>query len=213
MSVLDKRTRDDPRRRATEVAFLHATEALLNEGASYADLNVSRIADRAGRTRTAFYAHFEDRRELLLALVEEVGGEALTAIGPFLSGHGPVRRDELTASIEGLIATFREHTTLLRAVIEAAGYDEGIAAYWDGILGRFVDAAKKRLRAEGFSETAAAGSATALIWMTERMCYQQIVRQSTGLDDPEAVAGMSEVWWRVLRGAQTGLPQERRNGR
>ncbi|WP_051183110.1 TetR/AcrR family transcriptional regulator [Nocardia vinacea] len=209
MAVLDKRTRDDPRRRATELAFLHATEALLNEGGSYADLAVSRIAERAGRTRTAFYAHFEDRRELLLALVEEVGGEAFAAIEPFLAVDGPVEYDQLTASTAGLVATFRDHATLLRAVIEAAGYDERIAAYWDGVLGRFVDAARERLRAEGFGEAEAAATAAALIWMTERMCYQQAVRGGTGLDDPAAVAGISDVWWSVLCAARTGALRQR----
>jgi TetR/AcrR family transcriptional regulator, ethionamide resistance regulator len=202
VAVLDKRTRDDPRKRATELAFLHATEALLNEGASFADLNVSRIAERAGRTRTAFYAHFEDRRELLLALIEEVGGEAFTAVGPFLAVDGPVEREDIVTSTEGLLATLREHSTLFRAVIEAAGYDEGVAGYWDGIIGRFVDSARERLRAEGFGEDDAASTATALIWMTERTCYQQVVRGGTGLDDKLAAAGISEVWWCVLSAAQ-----------
>ncbi|MFI6771519.1 TetR/AcrR family transcriptional regulator [Nocardia sp. NPDC050412] len=201
MAVLDKRTRDDPRRRATELAFLNATEALLEEGASYADLNVSRIAERAGRTRTAFYAHFEDRRELLLALVEKGGDEVLVAIAPFLAVDGPITRDQVMTSVQGILATFHERATLLRAVIEAAGYDEGIAAYWDGILGRFVDIARERLRAEGFGEAEAAATATSLIWMTERMCYQQAVRGTTGLDDPSAIAGITEVWWSVLRTA------------
>jgi TetR/AcrR family transcriptional regulator, ethionamide resistance regulator len=146
---------------------------------------------------------------LLLALVEEVGGQALTAIQPFLAIDGPIEREELTTSVGGLIATFREHTTLVRAVIEAAGYDEGIAEYWDAIIGRFVDAARKRLRAEGFGDAEAAATATSLVWMTERMCYQQVVRASTGLKDQAAVAGMSEVWWTVLRAAQTaGAPSE-----
>ncbi|GAA4537190.1 TetR/AcrR family transcriptional regulator [Pseudonocardia xishanensis] len=204
MAVLDKRTRDDPRRRATELAFLRATEALLDEGASFADLNVSRIAERAGRTRTAFYTHFEDRRELLLALVEEAGGEGLAAITPFLAADGRDEHDELTASIQGLLATFREHASLVRAVIEAAGYDDAVAAYWDGIVGRFVDAAREWLRAAGLDQDEAAATATALVWMTERTCYQQVVRGTTGLDDQAAVVAISEVWWSVLRPTRAG---------
>lgn len=199
MAVLGKRTRDDPRRRATELAFLAATETLLGEGASYADLNVSRIAERAGRTRTAFYAHFEDRRELLLCLAEKVGDEVLAATESFLAVDGPATRDQVTAWVRDILGTFRARATLVRAVIEAAGYDEDIAAYWEGILGRFVDAARERLRGAGFGESEAAATATSLIWMTERMCYQQAIRGTTGLDDPAAIAGISEVWWRVLR--------------
>lgn len=213
MGVLEKRTRKDPRKRATELAFLHATEALLNEGASYADLNVSRIAKRAGRTRSAFYTHFEDRRGLLLALIEEVGGDAFTAVEPFLAVNGPVEQEAIVASTEGLLATFREHATLYRAVVEAAGYDEGIAAYWDGIVGRFVEAARERLCAEGFGEAEAASTAAALIWMTERTCYQQAVRGGTGLDDKVAAAGISWVWWSAITASQTPDRPRRSPGR
>src|SRR3954469_133706 len=112
------RLSDDPG--ATEHAFLRATESLLAEGSSFADLNVRRVAERAGRTRTAFYAHFEDRRELLLALLDEAAGEGLAAIGPFLAGDGPLERDELSTSIRGLLVTFRRYAVLVRAVVEAA---------------------------------------------------------------------------------------------
>ena len=204
MAVLDKRTRDDPRRRATELACLRATETLLNEGASFAELNVSRIAERADRTRSAFYAHFTDRRELLLELVEEAGGQAFTAIGPFLATDGKVEYRDILTSTRGLLATLREHATLFRAVIEAAGYDDTIAAYWDGVIRRFIAAARDRLCAEGVGSDEAVSTATALMWMTERTCYQQVVRGSTGIDDQAVAVGISEVWWSVLRGAGAG---------
>ncbi|WP_433786429.1 TetR/AcrR family transcriptional regulator [Actinomycetospora sp. CA-101289] len=203
MGVLDKRSRDDPRRHATEHAFLRATEALLTEGSSFADLNVRRVAERAGRTRTAFYAHFEDRRELLLALLDEAAGEGLAAIGPFLAGDGPVGRDELTASLRGLLGTIRRHAVLVRAVVEAASYDEQIAAYWDGVIGRFITGTRHRLHAEGLGADEATATATALCWMNERTCYQQAVRGQTGLDDDTAVAALVEVWWSVLLAARS----------
>jgi AcrR family transcriptional regulator len=202
MAVLDKRSRDDPRRHATEHAFLQATEALLAEGSSFADLNVRRVAERAGRTRTAFYAHFEDRRQLLLALLEKAAGEALAAIGPFLAGEGPVGHDELVASIRGLLATFRRYAVLVRAVVEAASYDDQIAAYWDGVIGRIIEATRHRLRAEGLGADEATATATALVWMNERTCYQQAVRGETGLDDDGTVAALSKVWWGVILAAR-----------
>lgn len=213
MAVLDKRTRDDPRRRATELAFLRATEALLNEGASFAELNVSRIAQRAGRTRSAFYAHFTDRRELLLELVEEVGGEAFAALGPFLAADGQVEYRDILTSTRGLLATLREHATLFRAIIEAGGYDDKVADYWDGVIGRFIAAAWNRLRSQGFGEGEAKSTAASLIWMTERTCYQQVVRGSTGLDDEAAAVGISEVWWSVFRAEGAGRSARANVGR
>lgn len=212
MGVLDKRSRDDPRRHATEHAFLRATEALLTEGSSFADLNVRRVAERAGRTRTAFYAHFEDRRELLLTLLDEAAGEGLSAIGPFLAGEGPVQRDELATSLRGLLETIRRHAVLVRAVVEAASYDDEVAAYWDGVIGRFVESTRHRLHAEGLGADEATAIATALCWMNERTCYQQAVRGGTGLGDDQAVAALVEVWWSVLVTARTGSEDRDRPG-
>ena len=55
-----------PKRAAVQAAVLTATEQLLGEGASYADLNIERIATRAGISRTAFYFYFADKREVAL---------------------------------------------------------------------------------------------------------------------------------------------------
>ena len=43
------------KRAAIQAAVLRATEDLLAEGVSYADLGIERIATRAGISRTAFY--------------------------------------------------------------------------------------------------------------------------------------------------------------
>jgi AcrR family transcriptional regulator len=195
MTVLDKRRRDDPRRQATERAFLDATLSLLDQGASFADLNVSRIANHADRTRTAFYAHFEDRRELLLALLEQAGGDALTALAPFIAGDVPVEQEQVVRSTRALLETFSRNATLVRAVIEAAGYDDAVANYWAAIVGRIIEGSEQQLRAEGLDADDARATATALVWMTERLCYQQAVRGATGLDDDAAVTAISRVWW------------------
>jgi AcrR family transcriptional regulator len=153
-------------------------------------------------SRETIYAHFEDRRELLLALLDEAGEEALSAIDPFLAGEGPVEREELAASVRGLLQSFRRQGVLVRAVVEAAGYDDEIGAYWDGIVGRFAEAARHRLRDEGLSEDEALATATALVWMNERICYRQVVRDETGLDDAAAVGALCDVWWSVLQSAR-----------
>lgn len=204
MPILDTRRRNDPRRQATERALLDATLSLLEEGVAFADLNVSRIAERAGRTRPAFYAHFEDRRELLFALLEQAGGEALTALGPFIAAAGPAEQDEVVASTTALLASFGRNATLVRAVIEAAGYDDAVAAYWAAIIDPIIDGSAKRLRAEGLNADDAHATATALVWMTERLCYQQAVRGATGFGDDAAVAAISRVWWSTLTTARAG---------
>src|SRR5262245_13937189 len=58
------------RREAVESSLLQATEDLLSEGNSYTDLSVEQIAARAGISRTAFYFYFNDKRHVLMRLVE-----------------------------------------------------------------------------------------------------------------------------------------------
>ncbi|MCW3039856.1 MAG: TetR/AcrR family transcriptional regulator, partial [Solirubrobacterales bacterium] len=50
----DRPATASPKREAIQSAVLHATEDLLAEGASFADLNIEKIATRAGISRTAF---------------------------------------------------------------------------------------------------------------------------------------------------------------
>jgi AcrR family transcriptional regulator len=199
--ILDKRRRNDPRREATERALLDAALALLDEGVAFADLNVKRITERAGRKRPAFYAHFEDRRQLLFALLEQAGGEALSALGPFIAGEGPATEDEVVASTRALLSAFGQNATIVRAVVEAAGYDDAVATFWASIVDQIIAGSEQRLIVAGLGAEDAHATATALVWMTERLCYQQAVRGATDLDDETAVAAIGRVWWSCLRSA------------
>src|SRR6476619_8109416 len=91
------------KRTAIQAAVLAATEALLSEGASYSDLNIERIATRAGISRTAFYFYFRDKRELLMRLTEEVA-EVLYAeadVGGSGEGDGREALDTALRSVIG----------------------------------------------------------------------------------------------------------------
>ena len=75
------------KRAAVQAAVLEATEALLEEGASFADLGIERIATRAGISRTAFYFYFADKRELLMRLTEEVNALLFEQADIWFSGQ------------------------------------------------------------------------------------------------------------------------------
>ena len=64
------------------------TEALLTEGASYADSTSSGSPPRAGISRTAFYFYFRDKRELLMRLTEEVNELLYAQADIWFSGDG-----------------------------------------------------------------------------------------------------------------------------
>ena len=56
MASTDRREQPTTAKRAAiQAAVLEATEELLSEGVSFADLGIEKIATRAGISRTAFY--------------------------------------------------------------------------------------------------------------------------------------------------------------
>jgi len=181
---------------------LEAAAGLLAEGASFADLSVERIATRAGISRTAFYFYFRDKRELLMRLTEDVADELYAVAEGWWSGAGDGRAD-LDRTIRAILAVYEAQGALLRAVVQSAGYDEPVAAFWRALMGRFVDATERRITAEveaGLAQPMPArGTATALVWMTERHCYQALA-QGIDLRAPEFADALVGVWLRAVYG-------------
>ena len=195
------------KRAAVQAAVLDATQALLREGVSYADLNIERIATRAGISRTAFYFYFRDKRELLLRLTEDVTDE-LYRQGDIWFSRRRRAEAELAAAVANIGTLYREHGAVLRAIVQAAATDDEVAVFWHAILDRFVDATARRieaLRAEGrhaSSPRTPRASAFALCWMIERAFNQQLV-----LGEPIAqealVDALSGIFVRAVYGTLT----------
>src|ERR671910_2359357 len=141
------------RRREGEQPFLTATEALLGEGRSYAELSVEQIASRAGRPRTAFYLYFRDKRELLIRLAETVAETLYEQADTWWSGTEG--RADVRPALAAILGTWARHASLLGAAVAAAIYDEGIGACWRNLVGRFIDATERRLVEEGEEPEAA----------------------------------------------------------
>lgn len=167
--------RQSGKRAAIEAAVLRATEDLLIEGAPFAELNIERIATRAGISRTAFYFYFRDKRELLVRLTTDVNEQLMAAADTWWTAGGDIRD-----ALSGIASLYREHAALFRATVEVSTYDEEVATFWRGLVGRFVDATQERIASEQASGRALDGDARALafslVWMTERSMYQQYVQ-------------------------------------
>ena len=189
------------KRQAVEAAVLEATEGLLSEGASFADLNIERIATRAGISRTAFYFYFRDKRELLMQLTEGVSDVLYAAADTWWSG-ADVGGAELAAALERVAGLYREHDPLLRAIVEVSTYDDEVAAFWRALVGRFVEATRQRIEAEQEAGRADPGlhaqaTAFALVWMTERTYYQMLV-QDQPVKPAALVGALVGVWRRAV---------------
>src|SRR6478672_146475 len=97
-----------PKRAAVQAAVLTATEQLLGEGASYADLNIERIATRAGISRTAFYFYFADKRELLMRLTEDVNALLFEQADVWFSSEEDPEA-EVREALINVVALYQEH--------------------------------------------------------------------------------------------------------
>src|SRR3712207_140246 len=125
--------RQTEKRAAIESSVLRATEDLLTEGASFAELNIEKIATRAGISRTAFYFYFRDKRELLMRLTADVNEQLMDVAETWWSGEGEIRE-----ALAGIGELYVEHAALFRATVEVSTYDEEVATFWRGLVGRFV---------------------------------------------------------------------------
>jgi len=91
----------------------------------YEATTVSEIAERAGGlTKTTFFRHFADKREVLFAAGEEIHGQ-LVADAIAIAPESATPLQVVAAAVEALAATFtedrREFAARLRAVIAASG--------------------------------------------------------------------------------------------
>jgi AcrR family transcriptional regulator len=202
MSPAMPRTRTPTaKREAVEADVLRAVNELLAEGAAYTELDVGRIAQRAGISRTAFYFYFADKRELLKRVADEVIELLYEQADRWWSGTGDAPAD-LETVLRDAAALYREHAPVLRAIVEVSGYDAEVGDFWRGVIGRFVDATTRRLEQEwGPSRQSPSPAATAyaLGWMTERTYYQALVTEGDEHWEPLLDAVVA-VWQRTVYG-------------
>jgi AcrR family transcriptional regulator len=184
--------------------MLDATVALLEEGAPYAELTVQDIAGRAGVSRPTFYAHFGDRRELLLELM----ATALRPMFDELAQQGPMSGealgpDRIRPTIALVLAIARAQSAVLRAAIEAATYDDAVRARLRGFAGTFIDAAEATIRAQQQAGRALPlnprAAATELVWMVLDAAYRQI-REDAELPDELVVDTLTTIALRTVYG-------------
>jgi AcrR family transcriptional regulator len=191
-----------PKRAAVQADVLRATEQLLAEGISWADLGVERIATTAGISRTAFYFYFRDKRELLIRLTEDVTELLYQEADRWFSGEDEAE-PEIREALGKIADLYDEHMPLLRVIVEVSTYDEQVATFWRSLIGRFVDATRERIETEQAAGVAPAypahATAFALVWMCERTLYELKV-QDTPVAREEAIEALVRMWLRTVYG-------------
>lgn len=176
------------------------------EDRPWSEVSIAGVTERAGLTRTAFYKHFDDRRALLLALLDELSTQLAGARDRWQSGDGdgdasPV--ELLREAVDQLVEVFRVHGRLLQAVAEEAAQDRAVAEAYAQLGARLSAGVADRIArdvAAGHSTVADPEEvATVLVWTNERYLRVRFGRHP--LADPARVsAALGEVWVRAVYG-------------
>jgi AcrR family transcriptional regulator len=190
------------RREQVERRLLDATERLMRDGASFTELSVDRLSTEAGMSRANFYIYFEDKGDLLRRLAGQVFGELAEGAERWWSVAG--RRDpgDVRAAMAAIIASYRRHQPVLVALNEMAGYDPLVGGTYRELLTGISRRLTKIIedgQADGSirRELPAATTASALSWMVERACQQNLPNNPPRYD-AELANTLTEIVWGAL---------------
>jgi AcrR family transcriptional regulator len=192
------------RRRRTpaeaEKEILDAAERFLRER-PLRELTIDEIMADTGLSRPAFYVYFRDRHNLVLGLIQEIGGELFEMADRWLKSTGDGRKD-LRAALEGVVAVYARHGPVLRGISDAAVDDPTVEAAYRGLIERFIDATANHIRAEARAGHIsrfknARRTSAALVWMNERY-LSTCLGGNPQVRPREVVETLHDVWLRTL---------------
>ncbi len=187
------------RRDATEGKILDATAALLDEGASLAELSVGRIVAAAGVSRATFYLHFTDKR----ALIARLAARELSAFDEATDAFFEVPdagRAELASTVRGVVELWRDHAGVLSSLIELAEYDADARATWRATVEAIARSVEIALRARrrDLTSAQAATLAQTIAWAGERACHQMVGRDASTRQVAKVADALTDLIWRAI---------------
>ncbi|BBX27679.1 TetR/AcrR family transcriptional regulator [Mycolicibacterium alvei] len=188
-------------RRNARRRLLDAAHDLL-ERQRWAEISLDDITSAADVARTAFYRYFEDRQQLLMAMLDDVGIELDHVADNWMAeADDPVA--ELRASLSDLITLFVEHGRLIQAISDAARTDPEIGALYLTLAENLATATTRRIEADveaGRSNIAEPKEvARALTWMNERYLLASFGHPPF-TDETAVTEALTIVWLNTLYG-------------
>jgi len=189
------------RRAAMEQNLFGATEYLIREGASFAEISVERLVAQAGISRSTFYVHFQDKGELARKLATTVLDELGEVADRWWRTAEHANSAALHDAIAAIVDVYRRRAAAFTVVVEAATYDPAVAAELQTRAQRIIDTARaaiERGQATGvMRDVAPAETAAVLTWMVERAGYQ-LIRGGDSAHDPTFVHVLADIVWTTL---------------
>ncbi len=186
------------RRAVTREQIVGAVHAMLLDGASFSELSVGRIAERAGVSRATFYLHFSDKRQLLGALAERELTQWRAVAEP-LFANPTAGFDELLDVVRALIEMWDQQRAVLAALIELAEYDDVARAAWRGAVESVAAMIAEYSRGrEDIDVEDPVMSGRVIAWLAERTCHQ-ILDGASATERESLVHTLAEIVWRARK--------------
>lgn len=195
----DLQARRREHRRNAQRRLLDAAHRLLEEQ-PWSEISLDDITSAADVARTAFYRHFDDRQQLLMAMLDDVGLELGHVADDWMAdSDDPVA--ELRRSLAGLTAVFVEHGRLIQAISDTARHDAEFGALYLALADRLATATARRIEADveaGRSQIAEPQEvARALTWMNERYLLASFGQRPFG-NAGTVTEALATVWTNTL---------------
>ena len=200
MSVAVQRTKRRQQREETRRQILDAAQAFLRER-SFRELSVDALMSRTGHTRTVFYRHFDDIPSLVLALIEDVGGELLQVAEEWASTEriGP---DVARARLATFVDFHVRYGPLVAAIAEAAHHDDVVEQAYRGMFEGFVAltaaAIQQRVDSGELAPLDAPEVARAMVWMLDGYLRDRFGTDPPAVETERALETVWTIWTRTL---------------
>jgi AcrR family transcriptional regulator len=190
------------RRDQLRAQVLAVVERHLQDGATYAELNVAGVASEAGISRSTFYAYFVDKPTLLRTWYAESTERILDAARAWWALDSTVTRTQIHAALERIVEAYRQHPELMAATHEAIGIDHGVREVVDSAMDRYVEGLRIHIetgQAEWFIDPTLPAEETAywLQWMAERVLHR-IGRDNPAIDHDRLIEAYTAIVWNTL---------------
>jgi AcrR family transcriptional regulator len=162
-----------------------------------AEISVDQPAKGAGTSRPTFYAYFESKERVLLALFDRVIEEARSNRGDALPRLAEGEEQGWREAIGPFCKTFAAHRAIASAAWAAQHTSAAVKELWSQVMEQFVAEVTAAIEAERRHGAAPKGTpardlATSLNWMVERALFSTFSGQTPAVDE-ERPAGHTGV--------------------
>lgn len=160
------------------------------------EVTVSAIMGRTTLSRKSFYVYFDDRYELLTALVAPLRAQLDEANALWLGADGDPA-DRGRAALQAVARILADRGALVRALADAARYDERAARLWHEFNEPVIARVAAAIREDAPELADPERVARALVGMNLYCLFDQVVGND-GADIERIVDALLTVWLRTV---------------